>query len=123
MTGERWTIPGELPTGAAFTKAFAPCKENGQRGPKHVVLFAQLIAKMSVEDIKFDSAMLHYLTLEKAYVKVNMFELRNVGSPGFLIEVHPNLVRKDGIKRNITEALGKVDDSSNGHFDGIARGE
>lgn len=54
----------------------------------------RLITRVLVNDIKFESLVFAYLRREDVYVRVEQFEMQTVGSPGFVIEVHPNLTRK-----------------------------
>lgn len=83
-----------------------------QRGPKHTIMFAMLITRKSVGDIKFDPAMIYFLRREEVYIKVDMFKRRKVFSPKPIIEVHPNLVWKDDLKWDMVEAMEKADGSS-----------
>lgn len=61
-----------------------------------------------VNNIKFDSTVFAYLRKESIYVRVDHFETQTIGSPGFVIEVHPNLTRNEIFMEEVVSGLERV---------------
>lgn len=100
-----WKLLKDLPTGLAFTEVFAVREEKPPRGRKQIVAFVRLITKVLVNDIKFDTMVFAYLRRENVYVRVDHFETQQIGSPWFVIKVHPNLTRKEIFMEEIVSEL------------------
>eukprot|EP00957_Ditylum_brightwellii_P172670 13144406-Ditylum_brightwellii.AAC.1 len=56
-----WKTPAEIPTGAAFTTAFAIKQETLLKGPTHVKAYATLFSKLHLNTIKFENKVYFYI--------------------------------------------------------------
>ena len=58
--------------------------------------------------IKYANTVFSYLETEKIFLNYDAFKTLSTASPGFLIELHPTLTRKDNLQITLSEDLAQV---------------
>ena len=110
----KWEDPTQIPSDAAFGTHFNVREEHYPRGPRKVVVHFKLQSKTRMGDIKFDPTFFNYLKQNHIYLKVDKFEMRKMASPGFLIDIHPNLTNLNDLHEGLARSMEstKVKDST-----------
>eukprot|EP00978_Attheya_sp_CCMP212_P000942 scaffold1999_cov36-Attheya_sp.AAC.1 len=76
---------------ALFGKHFNVRELAPPKGAKKIVIH---FTSVKFGDIKYEPGFLNYLKEKSIYIKVDKFEMRKMATPGFLINIHPNLTHR-----------------------------
>jgi hypothetical protein len=91
----------ELPSGDKFTEEITVKAFHPPRAASKITCYVQLQSKVKFNEIKYATAVMEFLKKNQVYIRVDNYNNSPVSIPGFLIELHPSLIRID----NITEEL------------------
>eukprot|EP00957_Ditylum_brightwellii_P060494 4593123-Ditylum_brightwellii.AAC.1 len=97
----------DTPKDAEFTKELDVKQKSLKKGPVHIYTYITIISKIRSNTIKFDIAVLAYLQTHKLFIYLDRFLKNDISSPGFLIELNPELVRYDNLEEEVKQQLGK----------------
>ena len=107
-TKEMVQDPADLPTAKEFTEAFKVTQKEERNKPMRITIYFTLMSKIRLNSIKFDSYVWSYIQKTNVYIKQDDFQRNAVVSPGSIINVHPTLVRKEELEKEIRERMTKL---------------
>ena len=101
-----WTEMKNIPSDPElFGKHFNVREEAPPKGAKKIVIHFNLQTTVKFGDIKYEPGFLHYLKEKSIYIKVDKFEMRKMATPGFLINIHPNLTNLTNLHEELTKNM------------------
>jgi hypothetical protein len=90
-----WQNAAELPKGDEFQQSIPHRAIHPPRSNSRVMVYITLYSTERFNVIKHDAKMMAFLKQQKVWIKVDKFQTKQVANPGFLMHLHPNLVRMD----------------------------
>jgi hypothetical protein len=106
---DTWTDPDKIPSGNDFTKQFSVRTETTKRGTAKIVVYCTLSSKQWLNNIKWNPQMMSFLKTKSIFINFDRFETKETASPGFFIELHPELTNKKQMAIILTDELCEVD--------------
>ena len=103
----KWNV-NEIPSGKEFESLFNAQYKTSARGAGRAKIKCNLHTRSKFATIKYENAIFSYLEMNKIYVNYDAFNTLNTSSPGFLINLHPTLTRKDNLQTSLAEDMAKV---------------
>eukprot|EP00957_Ditylum_brightwellii_P152060 11578038-Ditylum_brightwellii.AAC.1 len=105
ITKEEWKESEAIATGATFTKALGIKQVSNGRGPTQVTAFMTIVSTLWLNTIKFDREVWNYLKKQTVYIHLDRFLRNDVVSLGIIVDIHPDLVRKDDLEAELKTKL------------------
>eukprot|EP00957_Ditylum_brightwellii_P142373 10846715-Ditylum_brightwellii.AAC.1 len=105
VTNEAWKTPNDIPSVAAFNNAFNIKQESVFKGGSKAKVYATLVTKMRFNTIKHHHDVGIFIKVRNVYIKPDRYNRNNVVSLGILIKVHPTIVWKKDLLKDIQHHL------------------
>eukprot|EP00978_Attheya_sp_CCMP212_P049542 scaffold678411_cov122-Attheya_sp.AAC.1 len=90
----------ELPSGEKFTDEITVKEYHPPRAVSKITCYVALKSKVKFNEIKYANAVMEFLKKNQIYLRVDNYNNSPVSIPGFLIELHPSLIRIDTLKED-----------------------
>eukprot|EP00978_Attheya_sp_CCMP212_P028206 scaffold96824_cov38-Attheya_sp.AAC.1 len=101
-----WNDMQSIPSNPAlFGKHFNVKEEATPKGAKKIVINFMLKTSVKFGDNKYEPGFLNYLKEKSIYIKVDKFEMRKMATPGFIINVQPNLTHLTNLHEELTTKM------------------
>jgi len=107
-TIQEWCMPEDLPVNETFMEAFGVKQVNQQRRAPAVIMYFKTKSVMKLNTINYNPTVWAQVGLPGTYMKVDHFERDQTACPGFLIQVHPKMVWKENLVKEIQQAVKTV---------------
>eukprot|EP00957_Ditylum_brightwellii_P022663 1709027-Ditylum_brightwellii.AAC.1 len=105
ITNEEWNETKAIPTRAPFTKALGFKQVSNGHGPTQVTAVMAIISTLQLNTIKFYGEVWNYLKKQTVYIHPDRFLRNKVVSPGTIVDIHPDLVRKNDLEAELKKKL------------------
>eukprot|EP00957_Ditylum_brightwellii_P185686 14137908-Ditylum_brightwellii.AAC.1 len=102
--GKNWADFSEIPVGEKFTKLLRLHQYHHNNYSK-IMVYIILESWLKLNNLQHKSTHYAYLQQKAIYICQDQFKTMKPASPGFQIEIHPTLVRKDALFDNLRELL------------------
>jgi hypothetical protein len=95
----------ELPTGEKFTDEITVKEYHPPRASSKITCYVTLQSKVKFNEIKYATSVMEFLKKNQVYLRVDKYNNSPVSIPGFLIELHPSLIRIDNLTEELTDLI------------------
>ena len=103
-----WFSETDLPVDDKFMKAFQVAQKNHRRSTQAAIMFITFSSTATINSIKYNSKVWSKLNAAQIFMYPDKFDRQETACPGYLINIHPNLVWKETLITEITQLLEKV---------------
>ena len=103
-----WFTEADLPVDDKFMKAFQVEQKNPRRSTQAAIMFVNFSSKATINSIKYSPTVWSKLNAAQIFMYPDKFDRQQTACPGYLINIHPNLVWKERLITEITQLLEKV---------------
>ena len=105
----QWSDPTTIPKDPTqFGQHFNVREESPPRGSKKIVIHFKLQTTNRFGDIKYNPVFFNYLKQQRIYIKVDKFGMKQMATPGFLIDIHPHLTSLTALHEELTDKMAKT---------------
>jgi hypothetical protein len=95
----------ELPSGEKFTDEITVKEYHPPRAATKITCYVNLQSKVKFNEIKYANAVMEFLKKNQIYLRVDNYNNSPVSIPGFLIGLHPSLIRIDTLKEELYDLI------------------
>eukprot|EP00978_Attheya_sp_CCMP212_P004293 scaffold9391_cov59-Attheya_sp.AAC.1 len=95
----------ELPSGKKFTDEITVTEYHPPRAASKITCYVALKSKVKFNEIKYANAVMEVLKKNQIYLRVDNYNNSPVSIPGFLIKLHPSLIRIATLKEDLYDLI------------------
>ena len=103
-----WFSETDFPVDDKFMHYFQVAQKNQRRSSQAAIMFVTFSSTATINSIKYNPNVWSKLNDSKIYMYPDKFDRQETACPGYLINIHPNLVWKETLIAEITQLLEKV---------------
>eukprot|EP00957_Ditylum_brightwellii_P094495 7194818-Ditylum_brightwellii.AAC.1 len=60
-------------------------------------VYCKLVMYKNMGDLKYHEVVINYIKKKNIFINMDWFNCKEVASPGFIIDLHPKITRKDDL--------------------------
>jgi len=110
---QEWSDFTQLPEDSEFNHSFQLVTREF-RNHKKVILHCKLITEKPLNKLKYTEEVKNYIFANNIWLKVDRYDSKEEGSPGFFVMLHPKLINRADFERNLHSVLTKIVPTSEG---------
>ena len=100
-----WYNSSDFPVDDQFMMTFQVTQKNPRRSSQAAQMFVTLSSKSTINLIKYNPKVWNYINTSHIFLQPDHFERQDTACPGYLINIHPNLVWKETLIKEITNMI------------------
>ena len=103
-----WFTEKDFPVDDKFMQDFKVAYKNPRRSTQAAIMFVTFSSTATINSIKYHPNVWSKLNESNIFMYPDKFDRQNTACPGYLINIHPNLVWKETLISEIKRILEKV---------------
>eukprot|EP00957_Ditylum_brightwellii_P128028 9764264-Ditylum_brightwellii.AAC.1 len=103
--GKIWARSQDFPRGDEFNEKFNLRQENYKEGRVSVFVYLKMVHMLALGTLKNHETIRLYIWKFNIWLHVDHFDTARVSEPGFIADIHPNLVNINRMSLDIANGL------------------